>query len=119
MKKKVCRLMCNNWLIVGVVIILLGFDFYCHIPTIDISNIGLVLSFIGVLATFVVISNYAQVHKIERKVENFDKEIRKLKKEIELLKNDIQAGKYDTITKNVIEQMETGIPSILNTMKNQ
>jgi hypothetical protein len=110
------KLLCNNWLIVGVIVILLGFDFYCHIPTIDVKNnyVGIILAFIGIMATFVVISNYAQVHRMERKVENFYKKIEELKKEIKLLKNDLQAGKYDILMKNIKEQMETGVPSSLN-----
>jgi hypothetical protein len=59
----------NNWYIVGIIIILIGFDIFIHIPIVDIqsSYFGAIIGFVGVLATFIVVSNYAQVKDIEKK----------------------------------------------------
>ena len=66
----------NNWFIVGIIIVLIGFDIFIHIPIIDIksSYFGAIIGFVGILATFIVVSNYAQVNNIEKK---FDERIKK------------------------------------------
>jgi hypothetical protein len=56
-----------SYWILGIVIILIGFDIAIHIPIIDIkcSYFGAIIGFVGILATFVVISNYAQVKEVK------------------------------------------------------
>jgi hypothetical protein len=64
----------SNWFALIIIIVLIGFDIAIHIPVINIecNYFGAMIGFVGVLATFVVISNYAQVKEIEKK---FDKAI--------------------------------------------
>ncbi|MDR3226281.1 MAG: hypothetical protein LBT56_01235 [Prevotellaceae bacterium] len=61
---------------------MLGFVFACFIPVIAVNNnyIGIILAFVGILATFVVVSNYAQVRDIENKTKE---QINELKIEID------------------------------------
>lgn len=61
-----------NWIIIVLLIILIGTDIFIHLPFISIESnyCAIVLGFVGILATFVVISNYAQVKDIERTFEN-------------------------------------------------
>ncbi|MDR1983824.1 MAG: hypothetical protein LBQ28_03255 [Prevotellaceae bacterium] len=69
----------NYWLL-GITIILLSINICFsvgHSVIIDDKNI--VLVFVGILATFIVVSNYAQVKHIEDRTNN---EIEKIKKEI-------------------------------------
>lgn len=63
------KLLKHNWFIVGVIIILIGFDIYIHIPIVDIkcSYFGAIMGFVGILATFIVVGNFAQVKDIEGK----------------------------------------------------
>jgi hypothetical protein len=67
----------SQYFLLGVIIILLGTIIFCLIPKIDISNnyVGIILSFVGIAATFVVVSNFAQVKDIEGKFESKVKEI--------------------------------------------
>jgi predicted Holliday junction resolvase-like endonuclease len=68
----------NNWFLWGFVIILLGAILFSQIEYFKIKDnyVGLVLGFVGILATFIVVSNYAQVKEIERKFESKVKEIK-------------------------------------------
>ena len=54
----------NNWFLFFLLVILLGFDIYSRISFVCITNESIVLVFVGILATFVVVSNYAQVKDI-------------------------------------------------------
>jgi uncharacterized membrane protein (DUF485 family) len=69
----------SNWFIVFIVIILIGFDIFIHIPIVDIQSnyFGAMLGFVGVLAAFIVVSNYAHAEKLEEKFERQAKEIEK------------------------------------------
>ena len=49
-----------------VAIFLSGFSICCNIDSISLENYNIIIGFIGALATFVVISNYVQVIKMER-----------------------------------------------------
>jgi len=59
----------NKYFIQGLAIIILGFIFACLFPIIKIegNEVSIVLGFVGVIATFIVVSNYAQVKDIEKK----------------------------------------------------
>jgi hypothetical protein len=74
------KFLCNHWFWIGIIIILLGTILFCLVPRIDINEnyAGIVLGFVGILATFIVVSNYAQVKDIENK---FETKIKDLKKE--------------------------------------
>ena len=56
----------ENWFLLGIITILLGSILFCLMPKMDITNnyIGVILGFVGVLATFIVVGNYAQVQQI-------------------------------------------------------
>jgi hypothetical protein len=57
----------SPYLWVGVIIILLGAILFALLPCMqfDGNYTGLILSFVGIMSTFVVISNYAQVKDVE------------------------------------------------------
>jgi hypothetical protein len=61
------KLLKNNWFIVGIIILLIGFDIFIRIPIVDIqsSYFGAIMGFVGILATFIVVSNYMQVKEIK------------------------------------------------------
>ena len=61
-------LFANNWLL-GMLILLVGIDICCHISYSVVESENIVLLFVGILATFVVVSNYIQVKEAERKFE--------------------------------------------------
>lgn len=71
----------NNYFAWGVVIILiLGIILFNSIPVISNPNdISLVLSFVGILATFIVVGNYLQVKEVEKK---FDEAVLKQNKAV-------------------------------------
>jgi hypothetical protein len=80
-KKRHCcikELFFNYWFLWGIIIILLGTIVFCLIPKIDITNnyVSVIFGFVGILATFIVVSNYAQVKEIER---GFDRKIKQIK----------------------------------------
>ena len=72
------------WLI-AIVIVLLVVEICCHISNCVVSESNIVLTFVGILATFVVVSNYAQVKSIEDKMES---EITHLNEELEKLRRE-------------------------------
>jgi hypothetical protein len=59
--------MLSQYFLLGVIIILLCVIFCCHVPVFSIEDnkIGVILAFVGILATFIVISNYAQVKEVK------------------------------------------------------
>jgi hypothetical protein len=68
----------SNWFLIGIIIILLGWIGFLHCQTvINPNNVTLILSFVGILATFVIVGNYAQVKEIEN---GFNRKIIKLEK---------------------------------------
>ena len=86
------KLKMNYWkiflILVGVTIV-----FWAGVAAVSkwldfvITDTNVVLTFVGVLATFVVISNYAQVQEIkyntEKQVNMLQEEIKEIKKELE------------------------------------
>jgi hypothetical protein len=78
------------WLIL-IIIVLLGIDICFHISPCTITDTSIVLTFIGILATFVVISNYAQVLSIEKK---FNDEVKQIKLENKTNLEAMQKEKY-------------------------
>jgi len=68
--KQTKSFICSYWVLIFIIIILLGAILFCHIYTItDSNNATIVLGFVGILATFVVISNYYQVYQIKQNID--------------------------------------------------
>ena len=74
--------------IIGIIAILFGiYAFYCGIiPNDESKNTSIILGFVGILATFVVLSNYLQVKEIENKTK---KQIEDFKNKISLFENNL------------------------------
>jgi hypothetical protein len=77
----IIKLLKNYYFIAGVIIILIGAILFCLIPRVDMHEnyASILLSFVGILATFIVIGNYAQVKDIESK---FDRKMVELNNKI-------------------------------------
>jgi len=100
MCKKLKSILFNNWFVVGIIIILIGFDIFIHIPIIDIkcNYFSAMIGFVGVLATFIVVSNYAQVKEIERKTNtqlsiiknDFNEKINKINSDLGIMSKQIK-----------------------------
>ena len=56
-------------IIAGIAIILSAISICMNISEIVVSDISLVLGFIGVLATFIVVSNSVQLWQVEKQIE--------------------------------------------------
>jgi hypothetical protein len=70
----------SHWFLIGIIIILLGTIIVCLTPIVEYNNFAVILGFVGILATMIVIGNYAQVKDIESK---FDAKANSIKLEIE------------------------------------
>lgn len=90
--------------VIFLLIILIGIEFYFHISYVCITEESIVLSFVGILATFIVVSNYAQVKSIEESTRN---EIEKFKKEISELTIRQKQEFYDLSYENI--KIEIGL----------
>jgi hypothetical protein len=92
-EKSRCRknLLCNYWFLWGIIIILLGMIIFCLVPRMDIKDnyTGAVLGFVGILATFTVMGNYAQVVEIKREFK------KKIEESEQYLTKGIQQQKQD------------------------
>lgn len=86
-KNKISFFIGNNWLFV-IAIIMLGASIISNISCYIVTNESLVLSFVGVLATFVVIGNFAQTQAIK---DELKKENEKFQKEINETENKINS----------------------------
>ena len=64
----VTKFVSNYWLF-GILIFMIGIDISCHFSRCAVSHESIVLTFIGILATFIVVGNYAQVKDLERKLD--------------------------------------------------
>lgn len=74
--KKKCCFDAINWIIKGLGVLLLGAILAmscCQNGCFDQNTVllTLILSFIGILATFVIVNNFSQVHKIEKEMSSF------------------------------------------------
>ena len=98
---------CASYWIVGIVIILLGIDICCHIKSgvIVFESDHIILTFVGILATFVVVGNYAQVKEIESKVNtkvnNIDSNISKIENIVSEV-DEIKKQVYGDIANSII-----------------
>jgi hypothetical protein len=87
-----------HWFLFGIVIIILLAILGSQIPKMDFESnyVALVLGFIGVLTTFIVVGNYAQVKEIEK---TFEKETKKIKMGFEIKIQEIEDKNKDIISK--------------------
>ena len=81
-KNKIAEFVSNYWLF-GILLVMTGFNFTCNLCFCHISNEGIILTFVGILATFIVVSNYAQVKNLEDKIETYRQESEKKVKGID------------------------------------
>jgi hypothetical protein len=95
-KKENTEILCigyikKHWFLAWIVlIILLGIVLCLIIPKIEENYVGGILTFVGILATFIVVGNYAQVKDIENK---FNKRTKELDDEFKKQMRDANAGK--------------------------
>jgi hypothetical protein len=92
-----CRIL-SQYIPLGLIIILLGIDICLHISDTVIKDDHIILVFVGILATFVVISNYAQVREVK---DNFAKQVRDASDVLEKRFND-RILEYDNIMEGAI-----------------
>jgi hypothetical protein len=89
----------DNWFVWGIGIILLGAGLFFMIPVIQDNYIGGILGFVGILATFIVVSQYIQVKEVKdefHRIGNKMHEIESLEKECIKEKN-----RVDTLYKAI------------------
>lgn len=91
---------CNNWmyvveiLLLAIILTILCIN-YNNDENINAIILGIVLSFIGIIATFIVVSNYAQVKDIESKT----------KKDINVVVGELK--KLKEAESNILKQINT------------
>lgn len=94
----------GKWFLWGIVIILLGGILFSQIEYFRImdNHVGLVLGFVGVLATFIVVSNYAQIkhvqdelNKVQDKTNKVKDELNKFQDALTIIHNESKALKND------------------------
>lgn len=126
-KKERCKFLtrvknffCNYSFIIGLLIIIFGFDIYCNIDYICVTDESIVLVFVGILATFIVMGNYAQVVKIENDLKEeiqrtATKEARKVAADVikQSMKNNKISIKDDDIV-NLLVHMASTAKNILD-----
>jgi hypothetical protein len=105
----------NYWLFL-ILIVLLAINICLNISHAIIDNQNLILAFVGILATFIVVSNYAQVKDIERA---FNKKENELNKKIENIENSNKntLNKIDSLRSEAEEfkyNINNKIPDIYN-----
>lgn len=104
----------------GTALFMLGVSIALNIDKSVLTNESIVLTFIGILATFIVVGNYAQVSEIKNEFSSkindirIDKEaIEETKKEIEQAKEEIEKTKKEIEqAKEEIEQAKTDIADL-------
>jgi len=100
LKSKISKFVSYYWLF-GILLVLLGFDIAYHFCCCKIASEGIILVLIGILATFVVVGNYAQVKDIENKMEerikSLESEIHDVKKIKEDIKQTLKNGNQSII----------------------
>jgi len=87
-KKESCHfpgLFAGNWL-VGLLILLVVVDICLHISHTVIESEHIVLTFVGILATFIVVSNYMQVKEVK---DDFAKQSLELQEELDAIKTEL------------------------------
>jgi hypothetical protein len=88
----------SQYIPLGLIIILLGIDICMHISDTVIKDDHIILVFVGILATFVVISNYAQVKDVKYE---FSKQIKGANDILEKKIND-RISDYDNVAHGAI-----------------
>lgn len=108
---------CRYWvlIILNVAAIFLSCaSICCNITSISIENYNLIIGFIGVLATFIVVSNTVQVMKIEedtqRKIEQFEKREEEYERKLENLKDLTNKRQFES------DDMEVKVAVIMDSL---
>jgi NADH:ubiquinone oxidoreductase subunit 3 (subunit A) len=91
-----CRLFKNHWFLIVILIVLLAVDICLKISPNVITKESIVLTFVGILATFVVVGNYFQVKEIEKKFDDKTNGLdSKINSNINVLKRKIELESID------------------------
>lgn len=81
-----------NWInlnyIIVILIVLLGIDICFHISSCVIDNQNIILTFVGILATFIVVSNYSQVRVVKEELDQRAKDLEEKFNEIRIIHSD-------------------------------
>jgi hypothetical protein len=98
----------SKYFLLGIIMILLGTIIFCLIPKIDITNnyVSAIFGFVGILATFVVVSNYAQVKDVK---DEFDRQVKDIEGKFE--------EKIEKLEKNNDEKIKQSLNDSLFIMK--
>lgn len=107
------KLIGNYWL-AGIAIILLIFSIGIHFKSIEYYDSALMLGFIGILATFIVVGNYAQVMTIR---DDSKETIRETKDEISKAIEEMRAD-FDNRIKTANEKNDELTITINNSISN-
>lgn len=85
-QKEVAKTVWIHWFLWGIVIVILLAILATQIPRMNIGDnyIGIILAFVGILATFTVVGNYIQVHYAKQE---FEKKVKELQQKINNLGN--------------------------------
>ena len=78
----------HYWLF-GISIIMLCISIFLNFGNIRIDDTSIVLAFVGILATFVVVSNYAQVKEMENRINKIESDNEKMSKNCNINKKSI------------------------------
>lgn len=81
LKQFIKQLVCNYTFVIILFVILIGCDIFIHWTNIRVEDVSIVLSFTGILATIIVISNYMQVKYIESDCKESINELKKQNKD--------------------------------------
>jgi hypothetical protein len=81
---------CIGYWLEGIVILLVGIDICVHLSCDVIKSDHIILVFVGILATFIVVSNYAQINIIEGKFQTLRDDFGKIREESESLKKNLE-----------------------------
>jgi hypothetical protein len=95
----------SNWFLFTISIILLGISICLNISHTIIDGQNIVIGFIGVIATFIVVSNYMQVRDVKAE---FERKIQEMESEFNNRIID-QDSKNKNIINNVDEKINKGI----------
>lgn len=105
----------NELIVLGIIIILIFAVYYFVTPIGKIENSSLILSFIGVLATFVVVGNFAQTSHIANEMNTrIDNNQKTLETKINDEKKDIETkiNTAQTATDRQIEELKNRVQKL-------
>jgi peptidoglycan hydrolase CwlO-like protein len=92
---------CISYWILGILIVFLGIDIALHISCKVVTSDHIVLTFVGVLATFIVVSNYAKVRETKREFEKKIDEVKIVQAEAQKKLEQLD----EKVEENIIEEI--------------